>query len=452
MGRVKNGKNPDRYITERDGIYQYKRRVPTQLIEVDPRGAHVRLSLKTDDLAQARAMRDVYEAADDEYWSSLLLGRDGDDSLARYQLAVKRAQSLGFVYRPATEIAKESVDTILQRVEAIISPQTVKPLVQSIVGVVDVPTTTVTQAFKTYVDEIVAADIRGKSKAQRKRWEANKQLAIDGFVEVVGNLAMDKITRDDALKYYRHWNDRIAPKIGKASHSASHGNRMIGTLRVLHASYFSHIGDRDRQNPFDRLGFSERKKRKRPPFPVDWITGKIMAPGALAGLNEDARHILFAIIESGARLSEICNLRPEYIFLDHAIPHVKIEPHDDPDDPREIKTESSIRIVPLVGVALAAMKLHPQGFARYKDKGDSLSATLNKFFRENDLFPSEKHTIYSLRHSMEDRMKDGNLDAEFRRIMMGHALDRPEYGEGGSLAWRQEQLNRIVLTYDPSIV
>lgn len=226
----------------------------------------------------------------------------------------------------------------------------------------------------------------------------------------------------------------------------------MGNLRTLYAAYFGYMGDRERKNPFEGLSFSERKKRKRPPFPVSWITDKILKPGALAGLNDDARAILLILIETGARMGEIANLDAETIVLESAIPHINIAPRDDPDDPREIKTTSSIRYVPLIGLALEAVRKHPNGFPRYRDKETVLSNTLNKYFRENGLFPTNKHTIYSLRHAFEDRMKNAGLDHELRRILMGHTIDRPDYGEGGSMEWRIKELKKLQLPYDPVIL
>jgi len=63
------------------------------------------------------------------------------------------------------------------------------------------------------------------------------------------------------------------------------------------------------------LSFSEKKKRSRPPFSVPWITGKLLKVGALAGMNSEARAIFLTLIETGARLSEICNLTSENIVL-----------------------------------------------------------------------------------------------------------------------------------------
>ena len=302
------------------------------------------------------------------------------------------------------------------------------------------------------IDQVVADEIAGKSEAQRKQWTKVKRRAINSFIAVVEDKAMVDITRDDARTFHRYWLDRVAPKGEGARKSASMDNRMIGNMRVLYDEYFTYLGDLDRQNPFHGLSFAEKFKKSRPPFPLDWVKTQVLRPGALAGMNDQARAIVLAIIETGARPSEICNLTEPFIKIDASVPHILIEPRLDPDDPREIKTTTSIRAVPLIGLALAAMKKFPKGFPRYKDKEASMSAALNKFFRENKLFPTPNHKIYSFRHSFEDRLKEAGVDDELRRLLMGHAIDRPKYGSGGSLEWRQTELRKVELAFDSSIV
>lgn len=263
---------------------------------------------------------------------------------------------------------------------------------------------------------------------------------------------MQEITRENALKVHKHWLDRVAPEQGTPTCSASTGNRNMGHLRTLYRDYFKHFGFTDRKNPFEALSFKDKKKRSRPPFPQEWITGKILAVGALDKLNDQARGILLMVASIGARPSEIANLRPDMIHLDAPVPHISIEPCEDPEDPREIKTESSVRLMPLTGLALAVMKKHPRGFPNYRDRGASLSALLNKYLRNHKLLPSPRHTAYSLRHSFEDRMKNARLDEELRRMFMGHAIARPKYGEGGDMQMWLEEIRKIDLPFDPVIV
>src|SRR4029077_1920219 len=110
------------------------------------------------------------------------------------------------------------------------------------------------------------------------------------------------------------------------------------------------------------------------------------------------------------RPREICTLTEQVIKLGASVPHILIEPRLDPDDPREIKTTTSVRAVPLVGVALAAMMKFPKGFPRCKDKESSMSSALNKYFRENALFPTPKHKIYSFCHRLEERLLEAAND------------------------------------------
>lgn len=453
MGRVRSGKDPDRHLSQRAGHFYYKRRVPAAVAHEDERAPHVRVSLKTDDLALARAKRDLLEAADDALWSSLTLGVNADPARVRYQAAMRQVEALGFTYRSAHVLAHSaSIDDIAERLELIVDRKLPTDTARALAGMVDAPLVTISQAFEIYVDEIVPDELMNKSANQKASWKKVKLRAVNNFIRIISDKAMSDINRDDAQRIYRHWLARIAPKNGKPTHSASSGNRDLGNLRVLYDAYFKHIGEDDRKNPFAGLSFYARKKRTRPPFPREWLTDTIMKPGAMASMNDEARAIALALIETGARPSEIANLAPSAIRVDHDVPHLAIEPRDDPDDPREIKTSSSERLVPLVGVALAVFQKHPDGFPRYRNRENDLSAALNKYFKENSLFPTAQHKIYSIRHSFEDRMKEGNLDEELRRILMGHSIDRPRYGAGGSLEWRRDELKRIELPFDASIV
>jgi integrase len=445
--------NRDRFLVLRNGILYYWRRVPQALSEIDTRAPIVRQSLKTDDLAKARAQRDILENADNELWAAMLVdGKGSAQAIETYKAAKLLSEALGFSYRPADELARRPVEEIVQRVTAIMGNGTPAVVSTAVMGGEQVPKVRVSEAFDIYCNEIVADEIAGKSPAQRKQWEKVKRRAMNSFIAVVDDKAMTDITRDDARAFHKYWLDKVVPKDRGPRKSASMGNRMVGNMRVLYEEYFAHLGVLDRQNPFKGLSFAEKFKKSRPPFPLDWVKTKVLRPGALAAMNDQARAIVLTIIETGARPSEICNLTEPFIKVDASVPHILIEPRLDPDDPREIKTTTSVRAVPLIGMALAAMKKFPKGFPRYKDKEASMSNALNKFFRENELFPTTDHKIYSFRHAFEDRLKEAGIDDELRRLLMGHAIDRPKYGSGGSLEWRQSELRKIELAFDRSIV
>lgn len=73
------------------------------------------------------------------------------------------------------------------------------------------------------------------------------------------------------------------------------------------------------------------------------------------------------------------DLSPSSICLDDLIPHIKIR-RETGIMPREIKNKPSVRDIPLVGVALEAMRHLHHGFDRYRGKG-TYSAAANAFIR-----------------------------------------------------------------------
>ncbi|WP_369418192.1 DUF6538 domain-containing protein [Bradyrhizobium sp. BRP20] len=102
MGRHrKSASDPDRFLLCLKANYYYRRRVPTELRDVDVRGHTVKLSLKTSDIALARILRDLFERADDELWGSLMSGDDARSARHRHKVAIQRAKAVGFLYNTA---------------------------------------------------------------------------------------------------------------------------------------------------------------------------------------------------------------------------------------------------------------------------------------------------------------------------------------------------------------
>jgi hypothetical protein len=152
----------DRFLIPRNGILYYWRRVPRTLREIDARAPIVRHSLKTDDLAKARAQRDILEKADNRLWAAMLLdGKESRQAIEPYHAAKLLSEALGFSYRPADELAHRPVEDIVQRVAAIMDTRTPIVVETAILGGEEVPKVKVSEAFKIYCDEIVADEIAG---------------------------------------------------------------------------------------------------------------------------------------------------------------------------------------------------------------------------------------------------------------------------------------------------
>lgn len=309
-------------------------------------------------------------------------------------------------------------------------------------GGVPSPPVTVSHAFEIYCDMIASDELIGKSDTQIRAWKKTKNRGVQYFIDVVGDLVMRDITRQDALQYYDWWKSRVVPTNNRSRKqllSTKTANRDLGNMRKLYGEYFKHIGEEDRQNPFRNLSFKDKKQSTTPPFEDRWVREKILVPKLFRDLPGDAEYLIYALIETGCRPGEIANLLAEDIHLDVEVPFISIRPTEE----REIKTASSIREIPLIGVSLEAMKHTPKGFPHYRDKPDLLSANLMKAFRARSLFPTPEHKIYSFRHSFEKRMQEAELDYGFRCMMMGHRNTRPKYGDGGSMEYRRHQLLKI---------
>jgi integrase len=445
--------DPDRYLMKRQGIYYYWRRIPSLVAAMDARAPLVRMSLKTDDLAEARAKRDALEAADGDYWQALIHEEDEAQARLRYQAAARRAEALGFPYRTSSELASGPLVDIVRRILAL-PPIGASPEAEAaVLGGEGRPKDSWWDAYKIYRDVTQKGELAKKSPGQLTRWENTRKSAIRRFLSIVGgDKAIAETTRQDGLVFQKFWLDRVFPDDKtKKTHTANTANKQIGILRNIYSTHFARLQE-ERKNPFADLALKKEGGGKRMPFAADWIRDRILALGALAGMNDEGRAITLAQVETGCRPGELCNITRDDIFLDDEVPYIHIRARTDPHDTRAIKTEQSDRKIPLVGVSLEVFKRHREGFPRYKDKEDCYSAMANKYLKDNGLRPSRKHTVYSFRHAFEDRMLEGGIDLELRKVLMGHTLERPLYGEKGSLQFRQKVLESIALDFDPAVV
>lgn len=138
----------DRFLLLRAGVYYYWRRVPKTVEHLDDRAPVIRISLKTDDLAKARAQRDILEGADSALWGAMLSeGSATEQALAAYQVSRARAEALGFAYKPAGEVAQLPLEELLRRISSISDPRTPVAVETAVLGGVEQPKVKVSEAF-----------------------------------------------------------------------------------------------------------------------------------------------------------------------------------------------------------------------------------------------------------------------------------------------------------------
>jgi integrase len=419
----------------RGKIWGMKRRVPVRYAAVEPRKV-IWVSLKTDSLTIARTKAEnVWQRLLDA-WEARLAGQD-EDAARRYAAAMDLAAQRGFQFLSADKVAALPTVDLVARLSAVMAQpeQTQVTEARALLGGTEEVYPRLSDALESYWS-LAASSLRRKSDDQRRRWENPRKKAIKNLIGVIGDKRLDKITPDDMQDFHDWWLERLE----KENLTANSANKDINNVGVI----LKLVNDRKKYRldlPLSGYRFSEDEKTARPPFTDKWIREKLLAPGALDGLNPDAKAILLGMINTGYRPSEGAALRSEHIILDGDVPKIQIAP----DERREIKTKSSKRYIPLTGVSLDIFRAYPHGFARYKDSAASLSATVNKYLRANGLMESEKHVMYSLRHAFEDRMLRAGFDERIRRDLMGHALDRERYGDGGGEEHKFKLLQDIAI-------
>lgn len=68
---------------------------------------------------------------------------------------------------------------------------------------------------------------------------------------------------------------------------------------------------------------------------------------------------------------------------------------------------------------------------------------MNKVMGNNNLLPTPDHSLYSLRHTFEDRLTAVEAPGKVIASLMGHKWIRPKYGSGPSLEQKRDWLQKI---------
>lgn len=425
------------YLLKRDGVWHYSRRVPLNVADLDRRGIvrqSTRIRVVEDPRgAKARRVADKINSDLEAFWLGLLNGR-AEEARSQYDAARKRARGFGFDYLTTDAIAEGPLPEILARVRAAKSePMEREDLAASAaLGTVRVPRLMLSELFDEY-ERLSAADLRDLSPDQRRKWRNPKLRAVANLIEVIGDHPVTSVTRSNALDFREWWQGRLDEEEldpDTANKDFGHLNTMFKAVeRALRLGL---------ENNFGEMRIRGGARGQRIAFAPSYIQDRLLAEDAFGGLNDEARRVIYLIVETGLRLSEACNLTKETIRLDAPVPHVIVRA-----DGRRMKTDQSAREIPLVGVSLMAAQAQPEGFPRYRDKAASLSAIVNKVMQVNKLLPVKGQTLYSLRHTFEDRLTKVEAPDKLMAALMGHKFHRPRYGLGPSLEQKQEWLQRI---------
>ena len=216
-------------------------------------------------------------------------------------------------------------------------------------------------------------------------------------------------------------------KRGLASSSIK---RIFTSVRSIVSLAISEHG-LDTRNPFANVYFPERNDTKRR-LPISANHIKQVQQSCME-MNDDKRHLLCLISDTGLRLSEAVGLRTQDIHLNSPIPYLSIQENE----VRRLKTKQSKRDIPLVGASLWAATAIKEtadtyyAFPRYTKEGqcnaNSASAALNKWLQSQ---VNKDAVCHSFRHSLRDRLRAVQCPSDITDAIGGWATTNIGQGYG----------------------
>ena len=420
---------PNNYVYKRGMKYTYRRRVPSHLSGVDPR-REVVISLKTEDENEANIRASIYNDQVEAFWKALLQSNSQENFDEKYQTAVQLAKTHGFAYKTTDQIAASTLNEIVKRLSFDLSSDI---QAEALLGGATRSSAKLTECFPIYLD-LIQDRLTNKNKHKLRKWENPRKAAWNDFLMSAGDLFLDQVDRSVILQFRSSLNEKI-----KGGLSGDTVNKKLRFVKdVLKTVSIHHEINIDTGVLFADTKF-QYNPGIRPSFEASWVQNKILP--SLHELNKRDRYVIYAMADTGAREVEIFGLTPEDIKLDGEIPFIWIRPRKG----YELKTRNSERQIPLVGSALEAFKQCPDGFS-HAGNPDVFSNVANNYLKDKGLRPSPEHTVYSLRHTFKDRLRDyGDVGAPEEIIdeLMGHRKPGIPYGRGHKLSAKYKILREI---------
>lgn len=261
-----------------------------------------------------------------------------------------------------------------------------------------VPAPDVPKQTSVSLSEAVSIYLRLKGQGKTITFVRAAERACGYVIDACGDRDLLDYTKKDATKF----RDALVER----GLSGSSITRIFGTVRSVINFATSELGV-DHSNPFSGVYYDrEQGVQQRATLPPEVLAS---VQSMCRSLDDDLRWLVALVSDTGMRLAEAAGLSKDDIVLDQSVPHIRITEHPW----RRLKTKSSNRLVPLVGMSLwAAERIMEQpdegvfAFSRYnrtdQTNANSASAALNKWLKP--MVP-ERCTMHSFRHSLRDRLR-----------------------------------------------
>ncbi|TFF36198.1 DUF6538 domain-containing protein [Mucilaginibacter psychrotolerans] len=422
------------HLIHRANTYYFNRRVPLEIKEYDPRPL-IRFSLKTDSRTQAMKLAALKNIELENYWKALI-ETGQKHSHTNYKQVVDRASLFGFNYQSSQELAIGPLPELINRLLFVAKSGIQEKPTEAVLGGVAKPEIKLDDALTKFWD--LSNDVvLSKSAHQIKKWKNPRRLAMKNLISCIGNKVITELNRDDLLKFRDWWINRILNEELKNCGANKNFKQLKSIISRVSDHYKLNI---DTKHLFHKLKLDDDTE-SRSSFSTDYILNTLLNADNLSGMKDEYKNMIFVFAETGVGIDEQAGVLPEDIILDDTIPHIVITPRPK----NKLKTKYRKRLIPLTGFALDAFKKYPLGFSTLIDNPDSISSAIAKYLKENDLLPTDKHSLYSLRHSFQDRLLAVNTPDRVQADLMGHKFVREAYGNGSTLEQKKEWMLKIQL-------
>ena len=297
-------------------------------------------------------------------------------------------------------------------------------------------------AFKTLngqlpvlLSEAFTVYLENHSKGKNKDFQRTQSQHWHKLVNLLGDIALEGLTRDHARQYR---DQRLATGVKTTTL-----RRELGVLSAVVKTACLEI-PLNISNPFKSLQIADANMdatERIPYFKEEW---QALVKAALSA-DDEPRRITLVLAFTGARLSEVVGLRKQ--DFDPTKETINIRAHAS----RSLKTKNSARIVPLMPIALSALRtqaansktdfLFPSYANAQRANSDGASATLNKWAKK---FVVGK-TMHCFRHTFKDALRAVSCPEPISKEIGGWSSTNDVssgYGQGYPIELKREWLSK----------
>ncbi|MEO1662915.1 MAG: DUF6538 domain-containing protein [Pseudomonadota bacterium] len=391
-----------KYLTQRGGSWQFRRRVPDEIRHVVGKREWV---VSLGRVSQAQAIRLAEHHAADTDREILSARVDAKKTLTEHDysaihdkafaLSLERAGSIEALHANYGENLERVIqDGLTPKQKALLSDKT-----------------TFSEAFER------------DQKLYKVTFQKHQTIGLRNFIRVNGDVAVEDVTRDQVMSYVHD-----ARRRGLAESSIK---RRIGALgAVVNRYYQDH--DISRRNPFARVPLigAAAKISDREPISDEQVAKLDAYLKSNNAIDPHIKAVFWLVRCSSLGPSEAGGLELGDVVVAHEVPHVVVRSND----LRGIKARSRFRMYPLVGEALQWSEHLPT--KRFNANG--VSQILNKHLKKAISDLGDRQSVYSLRHRMKDKLYQAGASRDQAMYLMGHARNTAHDRYGSSIPALQE--------------